>query len=226
MCGRFTLLSDQQVLEKIFGVTGGYSLDWKPHYNIAPSQTIPIIRPDGRGGREFAPVRWGLVPQWARDPSVGARMINARAETLREKPAFRAAFKRRRCVVPASGWYEWQATAQGKQPWYFHPRDGAPLAFAGLWERRDDPATGPLETATIITVEANPALAAIHDRMPALLDADGVARWLDPNLETPEPLQELLHPVVEGIIAGRRVGRAVGNVKNDGPGLIEAMKGE
>jgi putative SOS response-associated peptidase YedK len=193
MCGRFTLFEPDRVLAREFGVSG--FPPWAPRYNIAPSQPVPAVRagPSGRG-RELALLRWGLIPSWAKDPGIGNRLINARAETAREKPSFRNAFKRRRCLVPSSGFYEWQRKERGKQPHFIRMRDGRPFAFAGLWDRWESPDGGGVETCTILTTAANAVLAPIHDRMPVILPRGGYDRWLDPQLQDADSLAPLLAP--------------------------------
>ena len=176
MCGRFAFYSPAEATARLFGASG--SLDIKPRYNIAPTQEIAAIRPQD-DSRELVALRWGLVPFWAKDPSIGNRMINARAETVAEKPAFRAAYRRRRCLVPADGFYEWKKERQGKTPWLISREDGEPFAFAGLWERWTSKETGEdIESATLITTAANDFMADLHDRMPVILVPDTADRWL------------------------------------------------
>ena len=179
MCGRFALFAGREELAKHFGVTLE-DMEITPRYNVAPSQAVLAIRAGEQGGREAVRLHWGFVPSWAKDPSIGNRMINARADTAPEKPAFRAAFKSRRCLIPASGFYEWQATGgKGKQPYFIRAKDGTPLAFAGLWEHwrpgKDEPR---VESCTILTTTANATMAPIHDRMPVILDPADYAAWL------------------------------------------------
>lgn len=178
MCGRFTNLLSWREIVELYGITNtDFRPNLAPRYNVAPSQDVPIVR----AGRELAVVRWGLIPFWAKDEKIAWRTINARAETVAEKPAFRAAFKARRCLVPASGFYEWQARGKGpKQPWYITGRDGRPLAFAGLWERWRGP-DGTVESCTIIVTQANEFMRRLHDRMPVILDAADFDAWLDPD---------------------------------------------
>lgn len=193
MCGRFTLFEPDRILSREFGVSGFPPTS--PRYNISPSQPVAAVRvgPEGTG-RELALLRWGLVPSWAKDPGIGNRLINARAETVREKPSFRDAFKRHRCLVPASGFYEWQRQDRGKQPHYVRRRDGRPFAFAGLWDRWENPDGGAVETCAILTTTANAVLAPIHDRMPVILPPGEFSRWLDPSLRDPDSLAPLLVP--------------------------------
>ena len=159
------------------------SADLVPRYNIAPTQQVPVIRLRADASRELSLLRWGLVPSWAQDPSIGQRMINARAETVASKPSYRAAFRRRRCLVPADGYYEWQKAGRAKQPYYIRLRDEPLFAMAGLWEQWHDTGGELWETFAIITTEANQATRAIHDRMPVILSQQDYAQWLDPACE-------------------------------------------
>ena len=193
MCGRFTLFEADKILSKEFGVSSVPPLS--PRYNIAPSQPIAAVRTPHTGtGRELALLRWGLIPSWSKDPAIGNRLINARAETAGEKPSFRNAFRRRRCLIPANGFYEWQRQERGKQPYFVRMRDGRIFAFAGLWDRWESPDEGVIETCTILTTAANAVLAPIHDRMPVILPQTDYARWLDPTLKDPDSLSPLLVP--------------------------------
>jgi putative SOS response-associated peptidase YedK len=193
MCGRFTLFEPDKVLSREFGVSGAPPLS--PRYNIAPSQSVAAVRPVPEGsGRELALLRWGLIPSWSKDPAIGNRLINARAETAREKPSFRNAFKRRRCLIPANGFYEWQRLEHGKRPYFVRMRDERVFAFAGLWDRWESPDEGAVETCTILTTSANAMLAPIHDRMPVILPPGEYDRWLDPSLKDPDSLTPLLVP--------------------------------
>jgi putative SOS response-associated peptidase YedK len=193
MCGRFTLFEPDKVLSREFGVSGIPPLS--PRYNIAPSQSVVAVRSTPAGsGREIALLRWGLIPSWSKDSAIGNRLINARAETAREKPSFRNAFRRHRCLIPANGFYEWRRQERGKQPYFVRMRDERLFAFAGLWDRWESPDKGVIETCTILTTSANPVLAPIHDRMPVILPSAGYARWLDPALQDTESLATLLVP--------------------------------
>ena len=217
MCGRYLLRAPLDELQQAFGFPERPNL--APRYNIAPTQPVPIVRlrADGRG-RELALVRWGLVPPWAKDAAIGSRMINARAEGITEKPAFRGAFRKRRCLVPADGFYEWRKVAGGgKRPVLIRRRDGAPFAFAGLWERWRGP-EGPLDTCTIVTTDANALLAPIHDRMPVILDPADHERWLDPSRPGAE---ELLRPCPDDRLEAVPVSTRVNSPRNDDPSLLE-----
>jgi putative SOS response-associated peptidase YedK len=182
------------VLADVFNVDPPREL--KPRFNIAPTQTIPIVRARaGKGDqREWAMVRWGLVPSWAKDEKMGARMINARGETVAEKPSFRSAVKSRRCLIPADGFYEWVRSREAKQPYFIHFADARPFAFAGLWERWQGPGRDPLDTCTIITTTPNKLVAELHDRMPAILPPAHFGEWLQPEPLAAERLQGLLRP--------------------------------
>jgi len=193
MCGRFTLFEADNILSKEFGVSGIPPLS--PRYNISPSQPVAAVRAAPAGvGRELALLRWGLIPSWSKDPAIGNRLINARAETAREKPSFRNAFRRHRCLIPTNGFYEWQRQERGKQPYFVRMRDGRPFAFAGLWDRWESADEGAIETCTILTTAPNAVLAPIHDRMPVILPPAEYARWLDPGLLDTDSLGPLLVP--------------------------------
>jgi len=230
VCGRYAFYTPAEAVVRLFGVTEVHAPDLAPRYNVAPTQEVPVVRllPDrGEGAepvRELALARWGLVPFWAKDPSIGNRMINARAESVAGKPAFRAAFRRRRCIVPADGFFEWQKTATGKQPWYIHGTSGEPLAFAGLWELWDAKGTAPpMASCTIITTRANRFMEALHHRMPVVLDTQGRDAWLDPE-SPPALLEGLLEPVEDLALAAYPVSRSVNRPANDGPELLEPVR--
>jgi putative SOS response-associated peptidase YedK len=223
MCGRFTAKLTWQQLHDLYEIHAPDSapdeLDLKPRYNIAPTQTVPIVRLNSAGRREIALLRWGLIPFWSTDAKIAYRTINARAETVATAPAFRAAFKKRRCLVPASGFYEWKKLADGdKQPYYTGMRDGAPFAFAGLWERWDK-GEAPVETFTIITGEPNSLLAELHDRMPVILDPDDYDAWLT-AADTTIP-QALLQPFPSQLMTAYPVSRRVNNARSDDAAMME-----
>ncbi len=192
MCGRFALIVDAAVLADVFEVDPPSGL--QPRFNIAPTQTVPVVRSGKEGRRECEMVRWGLVPSWAKDEKMGARMINARGETVAEKPSFRSAVKTRRCLIPASGFYEWVKTDSGKQPHFIHFHDARLFAFAGLWERWPKGDTGPLDTCTIITTTPNQLIAEMHERMPVILNPADFAEWLKPEPLAQDRLKELVAP--------------------------------
>jgi putative SOS response-associated peptidase YedK len=198
-----------------------------PRYNIAPTQPAPVVRiAPGTGKRELVLLRWGLVPSWAKEPSIGQRMINARGETVATKPSFRSAFRRRRCLVIADGYYEWQKAGGRKQPFYIRMSDERPLAMAGLWEswsRGDDAEQGPLQTCTIITTQANSRASHIHDRMPVILDPDDQPRWLDSQIEDGQQLLPLLRPMESDQLIMDPVSTYVNRPRNDDPKCIEVV---
>ena len=219
MCGRFTLFTPASRLAEVF--LPGELLAATPRYNIAPSQPVLAVRPSAAAGRrEFTMPRWGLVPPWARDAAIGNRLINARAETVAEKPAFRRAFRERRCLIPADGFYEWKREGAVKRPFYIRMRDGAPFAFGGIWERWEGIRGEAVETCAILTTEPNDLLAPIHDRMPLILPPEEYGRWLDPSVRVPESLAPLLRPFPPGAMEAYPVGRAVNNPLTDGPSCI------
>ena len=192
-----------------------------PRFNIGPMQLDLFVRADEDGERRLVPSWWGLVPVWAKDRRIGSKTFNARAETLLEKPSFRPLVARHRCIIPVSGFYEWQRQGARKQPLYIHRGDGRPLALAGLWTNWTDPATGePLTSHTIITTAPNRFMAPIHDRMPVILDGAGLDAWLDLDLDDPGAATALLGPCPDDVLAAYPVGPLVNNVRHDGPELI------
>ena len=216
MCGRYELHTQPAALALAFGVP--FPPQMRARYNIAPMQDVPIIRRGPTGLRELVEVRWGLVPRWAKDPSIGNRMINARAETLAEKPSFRTALKRHRCLLPADGFYEWKQTPSGgKQPIHIGMKDGAPFAFAGLFERWLSPAGEVLDTCTIITTQSNALLAPLHDRMPVIVAPVAFDRWLD---VANEDTAELFTPYPAEAMTYYPVSPRVNSVRNDDAKLI------
>lgn len=223
MCGRYLLDAVPADILRAFGVETPPEL--KPRYNIAPTQQVPIVRVNRFGDRELATVRWGLVPSWAKDVSIGNKLINARADTIREKPSFRTAYKRRRCLILATGFYEWRVARLGsaKQPMYIGMRDGSPFAFAGIWESWRAPDGDVVETCAIITTDANELVAPIHDRMPVIVAPASYDRWLDPAIADPG---ELLAPYPADLMMAYPVSTRVNNVRNEGPELIEPQPDE
>lgn len=206
-----------------FGLDDPRETGLEPRYNIAPTQPVAAIRADADGVRSLDMLRWGLVPHWAKDVSIGHRLINARAETVSEKPAFRQPFAKRRCLILASGFYEWGQTPDGKFPFFISPSGGGCLAFAGLWERWRSPEDELIESCVIITTNASQSLARVHDRMPAILGEEAQLLWLAET--TPkEDCQVLLGSAPDGTLEIRQVGRAVNNPRNEGADLIEAAE--
>ncbi len=196
-----------------------------PRYNIAPSQEAPVVRADAAGGRVLAPMRWGLIPSWAKEAKIGYRMINARAETVAEKPAFRSALRHRRCLVPADGFYEWRKLGTVKQPYRITRADGAPFAFAGLWERWRAPDGGLIDSFTIITTAANELLRPIHDRMPVILDPADHGPWLDTDGVAPAEAARRLVACADAKLAAVAVSTRVNSPKNDDPACIAPPDG-
>lgn len=210
MCGRFSLSVSPEALLEFIGLLALPPLP--PRFNIAPTQPVGTVR-QGPGGREWHVVRWGLRPPgW--EPK--APLINARAEGIFDRPAFRSAARYRRCLVPADGFYEWRVEGGRRLPWFFRRRDGAPVALAGLWERREDP-EGPAESCTIVTVAANRGVAPFHDRMPLVLLPVAWDRWLDPAVRDPALLEPLLVPPADDLLEAVPVSPRVNDVRNDGP---------
>jgi putative SOS response-associated peptidase YedK len=227
MCGRYTLHHKAEEIEERFDVDGAEEL-LAPRYNIAPSQIIPVIRRPRSGDnlREMAGCKWGLIPFWAKDPKIGNNLINAKAETIAEKPSFKQAFTKRRCLIPADGFYEWRK--QGKapsQPMYIRRRDGGLFAFAGLWEEWRSPEGEPIETCTIITVEPNELLSKIHHRMAAILRPDDEAAWIDPKSKVDDLLQ-MLRPYESDELEAIPVSRAVNSPAHDSAALIAPVEAE
>jgi putative SOS response-associated peptidase YedK len=224
MCGRFTLRTPASAVAEQFGLAEILPLE--PRFNIAPTQTVAVVRQsrESRGARELVWMRWGLIPGWADDPAIGNRMINARAETAAQKPAFRQAFRRRRCLLVADGFYEWQRVGKRKQPYYLRMRDERPFGMAGLWETWRSPEDETIRSCTILTTEANSLVVAVHDRMPVIIDAADYDRWLDPAIEDPDELTPLLYPYSSNAMVAYPVGDRVNKPGNDGPGCVEGKE--
>lgn len=218
MCGRFAQRTSPKTLAKQFQVKE--VPDIEARYNIAPTQNILAVHqtPDGR---EMKFLKWGLVPSWAKDASMGTRLINARSETVAEKPAFRDAFKHRRCLIPADGFYEWVHANGKKQPFFFQMCDEQPFGFAGLWERWKDKDGKVLETCTILTTEANEVLRPVHDRMPVILHSDDYDLWLDEDVRQQELLKDLLQPYPGAEMMAYPVSTLVNSPRGQGAQLIE-----
>ena len=219
MCGRFTLTIDPADLQAAFP---NFSLpeQYHPRFNIAPSQPVMVLPNDGRHAADF--FIWGLIPVWAKDPTIGSRLINARAETLAEKSSFRGAFKYKRCLVLADGFYEWktQAGSKGKIPYYIHLASNHPFAFAGLWDEWLSPDGSQVKSCTIITTEPNHMMSALHTRMPVILNADDYEGWLDPEPQKPENLQKYLKQYPSNEMVAYPVSTMVNTPMNDRPELI------
>ena len=222
MCGRFTYRFTWQQLHQLMNLVDWPGEELAARYNVAPTQVAPVVRARDDGGRAGAMLTWGLVPFWAKDISIGQKMINARADGVASKPAFRAAFAKRRCLVPISGFYEWQKLGDGKrkQPFIIERVDQQPFVLAGLWERWSK-GDSPLETFAIITTEPNALLEPIHDRMPVILDAGDFDRWLDPDGVEVEELQRLLRPADPVGFRTRPISTLVNSPKNDDASILE-----
>ncbi|MEE8170456.1 MAG: SOS response-associated peptidase [Phycisphaerae bacterium] len=220
MCGRYTITVSPRELGERFSAEMMIG-DWAPRYNAAPTQDLPVVLNADR--RTIELLRWGLIPSWAKDPAIGNRMINARSESLAEKPSFRAAFKRRRCLVVADGFYEWDSRPDGKVPMRIALADDAAFAFAGLWERWTDPKGGVIRSFTIVTTEANDRLRPIHERMPVILRPEAEALWLERDAD-PEDLREILRPYESDAVRAYAVSRRVNSPRNDDPALILAVE--
>jgi putative SOS response-associated peptidase YedK len=223
MCGRFTLLVPAEELAQAFDLPSVPEVV-PSRYNIAPTQPVAIVRLDpDRRQRELSYVNWGLIPSWANDPAIGNRMINARAETAAEKPAFRAAFKYRRCLVPASGFYEWQQRNGAKQPYYIYPAEGRVLGLAGLWERWVHPDGSEIQSCTILTTTPSDDVSRLHNRMPLILDPADYSTWLSSDGANLDELQHLLRPAPEGTLAAEPVSTFVNRPGNEGPECITPL---
>lgn len=225
MCGRFTLRATASVIAEQFAL---FEVPpFTARFNIAPTQPAPVIRlqPDqAEPRRELVWLRWGLVPSWAKDPTLGSRLINARADTVAEKPAFRTALRRRRCLVAADGFYEWCPAGRTKQPHFIHLCDDRPFGFAGLWEEWEGPDHSLLETCTLLTTESNELIRPLHDRMPVILPPDAYPVWLDRTIEDPRQLASLLVPYPSQGMEAYPVGSFVNSPRHDSPQCIDRIE--
>jgi putative SOS response-associated peptidase YedK len=220
MCGRYLIISSPDAIRALFGYPE--QPNFPPRYNVAPTQPIPIVRL-AEGKREFALVRWGLIPAWVKDPLRFTLLINARSDSVIDKPAFRNAMTRRRCLVPADGFYEWQDVNGRKRPFAVRPRHGGPVAFAGLWEAWMGPNGEEMQTAAIITTDASRALYPIHPRMPVVVPPEAFDFWLDPSVDA-KTAAALLGPAPEDLFEAYEISTAVNRVANDGPEVVEAAR--
>ena len=218
MCGRVAQLSPAQRYAEMFGISTDLSV--KPNYNVAPSTNILACRISPEGVKELIPLHWGLVPSWSKGLDKRYSMINARAETVATKPAYRTPFRRHRCLIPVDGFYEWH-TENGKQPYFIHRIDNTPLALAGIWDHWDDGEGDHINSCSIIVCDANKLMQPIHERMPVILKPDVFDDWLE-NTDT-EHLQDLLQPYMDLDIEMYAVSRAVNNPRNDNPKLIDRV---
>jgi putative SOS response-associated peptidase YedK len=223
MCGRYTITSAPEAIRALFRYQE--QPNFPARYNVAPTQPIPIVRVT-EGQRHFALVRWGLLPSWVKDPKTFTLLINARGESVIDKPAFRAAMKRRRCLIPADGFYEWKAVGSRKQPYFVKLKSGAPMALAGLWECWTGPNGEELETAAIVTTEANRTLGAIHGRMPVIVPPEAFDLWLNCTDVDARTAAALIAPAPENMLDVYPVSPAVNRTANDNPHLVEPLKPE
>lgn len=217
MCGRFVITSAPAAIREAFAYVD--QPNFPARYNIAPTQPVPVVILDG-GARRFRLMRWGFLPAWVKDPKTFSLVINARAETVLEKPAFRNAIRRRRCLVPSDGYYEWKVMGSRKQPYFIHPRDGAPVGFAGVWETWVGPNGEELDTLAILTTAATGSMTELHDRVPVTIAPQDYARWLDADETDVESITVLLRAPPEALFVWHPVSTAVNRVANDNPQLI------
>ncbi len=223
MCGRFTLTADPADLQDAFNWINFGNAEFSRRYNIAPTQPLAVVANTGENKLDF--FTWGLVPFWAKDPTIGSRMINARSETLAEKPSFKNAFKHRRCLILADGFYEWQKMPgeKAKIPTYIHMKPGKPFAFAGLWEEWNSPDGSQILSATIITTEPNELIKPIHNRMPVILSESAYEQWIAPGESDTHKLSSLLRPFDAELMEAYPVSRMVNNPRNDSPNCIKPL---
>jgi putative SOS response-associated peptidase YedK len=222
MCGRFTLRTPPKDLVEVFQLLR--ALEMTPRYNIAPTQPVAVVRQSATC-REMSLLRWGLIPAWAKDTKIGASLINARADTIATKPSFRTAFKRRRCLIPADGFYEWKkGEGKTKQPYYIRLKKDFPFAFAGLWEHWEGPDNSAIDSCTIVTTDANETLRPLHDRMPVILHEEDYDRWLDPKIDDASQLCELLKPYPPEEMTAFPISTLVNNARNESPQCIEPLR--
>ncbi len=218
MCGRFNLKSNLSLIAEYFAVVRGFIEPWSPRYNIAPTQNVLCVRDSDQ--REYFYPKWGLIPSWSKDAKIASACINARVETVDTKPAFRTAFKNRRCLVIADGFYEWRIG--DKVPYNISLKSGKPMPFAGLWETWESP-DGPVETCTICTTNANDMMGQLHNRMPVILPLEAIDLWLNPKITDAKKVKPLLLQYSSEDMQSWAVGKAVGNVRNQGPQLMEPI---
>lgn len=222
MCGRYLITSSPEAIRALFRYDE--QPNFPPRYNVAPTQPVPIVRLDG-GKRRFALVRWGLLPGWVKDPKPFSLLINARAESVLDKPAFRNAMRYRRCLFPADGFYDWKVEGARRRPFVVRPKSRRPLAFAGLWETWTGPNGEEIESAAIITTQASRSIAALHDRMPAIVPPEAFELWLDCGRVDAETAAALLAPAPDAIIEAYEVSSAVNRVANDSADVLQAAAG-
>ena len=220
MCGRYLITSAPEAFRRLFGYRE--QPNFPPRYNVAPTQPVPVVRL-AEGERQFALLRWGLIPPWVENPRTFTLLINARGESVNDKPAFRNAMRRRRCLFPADGFYEWKRDGEHKRPYCVRPRHGGPIAFAGVWETWTGPNGEEMETAAIITTAANRALAHLHERMPVILPPEAFDLWLDCRNVDAMTAAAIFLPAPEGLLEAYEISPEVNRTVNDGPGLIEPV---
>lgn len=218
MCGRFVLESAPEQLMKVYRLSS--PPDISPRYNISPSQKVAVVRQHNSGDRELSLLQWGLIPSWSKDPTIGYKMINARSETVHEKPSFKQAFHSRRCIIPASGFYEWEKSGKDKIPHYIHLREGNVMSLAGLWERWKSPDGVELQTCTILTTSANSLIKKLHDRMPVILHSEEFDLWLNKDVDDVKQLSELFHPYPSDQLTEYVVDKEVNSPRKDSPECI------
>jgi putative SOS response-associated peptidase YedK len=225
MCGRFLFTSPPEAARRLFDVE--ITANFPARYNIAPTQPIALIRLDERARREFALARWGFIPSWAKkdflERTGGKPLINARGETAAEKPTFRSAFKRRRCLIPADGFYEWRTEKGARQPYLIRPAAGGLFAFAGLWETAIDPDGGEIDTTAILTIDAGPDVGVLHNREPVVIAPQDFARWLDPDERSAAGAQDLVVAQPKGFWTFHAVSTEVNNARNEGEALARII---
>ena len=220
MCGRYLITSAPEAFRRLFRYRE--EPDFPPRYNVAPTQPVPIVRMV-EGKRQFALVRWGLIPSWVKDPRAFSLLINARGESVNEKPAFKNAMKRRRCLFPADGFYEWERKGERKRPYFVRLKSGQPMAFAGLWESWMGPNGEEMETAAIVTTTASSSIAHVHDRMPVIVAPEAFDFWLDPNVDG-EMAATVIAPAPDALLEAYPVSSAVNRTANDAPMLLEPLR--
>ena len=224
MCGRFTIDIPPALLVEIFGLAETPAI--LPRFNVAPTQQVPVIRRYTDGQNHLDDLRWGLIPSWANDPSIGSKMINGRSETVSEKPAFKQAVRYRRCLVPSSGFYEWLTEGKVKRPMYIRLKDGSPMVFAGLWETWKNAEGTVIESCTILTTASNRLVEPLHDRMPVILSPDEYPTWLDRTTTNPAGLVRLFQPYPADLMEMYPVSQLVNKVANDGPELVVSVSSD
>jgi putative SOS response-associated peptidase YedK len=220
MCGRYAVTTAPEAMRALFRYLE--QPNFPPRHNVAPTQPVAIVRM-AEGNREFALVRWGLIPGWVKDPRGFSLLINARGESVLDKPAFRNAMKRRRCLFPADGFYEWKRDGERRQPWFVRLKSGQPMAFAGLWETWSGPNGEEMETAAIVTTTASRSIAHIHDRMPVIVAPEAFDFWLDPNVDA-RSAAAVIAPAPDAALEAYEVSSAVNRTANDSPGLLEPLR--